>query len=45
MKIFRKYDHKIILGEAIEVLSEEIQDNSIDLIFADPPYNTIFQKL
>jgi site-specific DNA-methyltransferase (adenine-specific) len=39
MKIFRKDDHKIILGEAIEVLSEEIQDNSIDLIFADPPYN------
>lgn len=39
MKLFKKKDHKIIWGEAIEVLTNEIQDNSIDLIFADPPYN------
>ncbi len=31
--------HKIILGEAVETLKDEIQDCSIDLIFADPPYN------
>ena len=39
MKIFEKNSHKIIWGDAIEVLKNEIQDNSIALIFADPPYN------
>ena len=39
MKTFRKDDHKIIWGDAIEALSNEISDNSVDLIFADPPYN------
>jgi len=39
MKTFERDDHIIIWGDAIEVLSNEIQDNSIDLIFADPPYN------
>lgn len=39
MKTFKKGNHTIIWGDAIEVLSKEIQDNSIDLIFADPPYN------
>ena len=39
MKKFEKNDHIIILGDAIEALSKEIDDNSIDLIFADPPYN------
>lgn len=39
MKKFEKNDHIIILGDAIEALSKEINDNSIDLIFADPPYN------
>lgn len=39
MKTFKKNDHTIIWGNAIEVLFKEIQDNSIDLIFADPPYN------
>jgi len=39
MDIFEKDDHIIIWGDAIEVLSSEIPDNSIDLIFADPPYN------
>lgn len=38
MKIFEKGGHKIIWGEAIEAL-ETFEDNSIDLIFADPPYN------
>lgn len=39
MRTFNKDDHKIIWGDAIEVLSNEIPDNSVDLIFADPPYN------
>lgn len=26
-------------GDCIEILNEKIDDNSIDLIFADPPYN------
>ena len=39
MKIFEIDDHKLVLGDVLEVLESEIQDNSIDLIFADPPYN------
>src|SRR4030042_1268938 len=39
MKKFEKAGHTIIWGDSIEVLSREIEDNSIDLIFADPPYN------
>jgi len=39
MKIFEKDGHKIICGDAIDVLTREISDRSIDLIFADPPYN------
>lgn len=31
--------HKIILGDALEALKTEIKDHSIDLVFADPPYN------
>ena len=38
-KIFEKDDHKIVWGNALDVLSEEIKDNTIDLVFADPPYN------
>lgn len=39
MKIFKIDDHKLILGDVLQVLGSEIPDNSIDLIFADPPYN------
>jgi adenine-specific DNA-methyltransferase len=39
MEIFKNEGHKIIFGDAIESLSLEIPDGSIDLIFADPPYN------
>lgn len=39
MKVFEFDEQKIYLGDAIEVLSNEIYDGSIDLIFADPPYN------
>lgn len=38
MEILEKNNHKIILGDALEAL-KSIPDNSIDLIFADPPYN------
>lgn len=37
------YLNKIIKGDCIEVL-KEIPDNSVDLIFADPPYNLQLQK-
>lgn len=30
---------QIILGDALEILRTQIKDSSIDLIFADPPYN------
>jgi site-specific DNA-methyltransferase (adenine-specific) len=32
-------EHLIYQGDAIEILENEIKDGSIDLIFADPPYN------
>jgi len=39
MKLFEKDGHAIIWGDAIESLTHKIPDNSVDLIFADPPYN------
>lgn len=38
MEIFGNEKHKIIFGDALEALNA-IPDNSVDLIFADPPYN------
>jgi site-specific DNA-methyltransferase (adenine-specific) len=38
MKILGNEKHKILFGDALEAL-QTIADNSIDLIFADPPYN------
>ncbi|OIN90365.1 MAG: adenine-specific DNA-methyltransferase, partial [Anaerolineae bacterium CG1_02_58_13] len=38
-KIFERENHKIILGDALDSLQSLILDSSIDLIFADPPYN------
>lgn len=38
-KNFERDNHKIILGDALESLKSLIPDSSIDLIFADPPYN------
>lgn len=32
-------EHQIYLGDALRVLGNCIPDNSVDLIFADPPYN------
>lgn len=31
--------HKLILGDVLVALNNEVRDNSIDLIFIDPPYN------
>ena len=36
---WEKDGHCIFWGDAIEILRDNIQDESIDLIFADPPYN------
>lgn len=39
MKKFINDGQTIYLGDCLEVFSKEIPDNSVDLIFADPPYN------
>ncbi|MAF43231.1 MAG: adenine-specific DNA-methyltransferase [Parcubacteria group bacterium] len=39
VKVFEKQNCKIIWGDATKALSKNIKDNSIDLIFVDPPYN------
>ena len=39
IRAFKKDDHVIYWGDAAAVLEEKIPDRSIDLIFADPPYN------
>jgi site-specific DNA-methyltransferase (adenine-specific) len=39
VSIFQNKLTKIIWGEAIEVLNQYIEDESVDLIFVDPPYN------
>jgi len=37
-----KFMNRIIMGDCIQVL-KELPDNSVDLIFADPPYNLQLQ--
>lgn len=39
MEIFGDNRHKIIHGDALQALQTQIVDNSVDLIFTDPPYN------
>ena len=39
MKKYEKDGHIIFQGDAIEVLKQEVKNNSVDLIFIDPPYN------
>ena len=39
MKNFKKGNHEIYFGDSIDILKSSIQNASIDLIFADPPYN------
>jgi site-specific DNA-methyltransferase (adenine-specific) len=36
---FENENHQILFGDAIALLQDEVLDNSVDLIFADPPYN------
>lgn len=36
---FERDGHLIIWGDALEVLENNVEDSSIDLIFADPPYS------
>ena len=37
--IFEKDGHKIYWGDSINILQNQIPNESIDLIFVDPPYN------
>lgn len=39
MEIFGTDNHKIIHSDALKALTTQVADNSVDLIFADPPYN------
>jgi adenine-specific DNA-methyltransferase len=39
MEILGNDNHKIIHGDALEALQKHVPNNSVDLIFADPPYN------
>lgn len=39
MKKFENNNNIVYCGDAIEILRNEIPDNSINLIFVDPPYN------
>lgn len=39
IKTYQKGEHIVYNGDAIEVLETKVADNSIDLIFVDPPYN------
>lgn len=38
-KIIELDGHAIIHGDAITALEQLVPDKSVDLIFADPPYN------
>jgi site-specific DNA-methyltransferase (adenine-specific) len=39
MTVLGNKNHRIIKGNSLDILAGEIPDNSIDLIFVDPPYN------
>jgi len=39
--MLNQYLNKIIKGDSVEVL-KKLPDNSVDLIFADPPYNSFY---
>jgi adenine-specific DNA-methyltransferase len=36
---FENNGHQIFCGDALQVLEKNVADSSVDLIFADPPYN------
>ena len=37
MNLFEKDGHKLLLGDALILLDTQIEDESIDLVFVDPP--------
>lgn len=39
MKKYEDANHTIHHGDALKVLQSEIESNSVDLVFVDPPYN------
>ena len=39
METLEKANHLVIWGDTLEALSSKIPDDSVDLIFVDPPYN------
>ncbi len=39
MDVYEKNTTKIIHGDSIDILKNYIKNNSVDLIFVDPPYN------
>ena len=38
-RLFEKEGHKIYWGDSLQILSDKTPDMSLDLVFADPPYN------
>jgi len=39
MKVFEKNGHAVVWGDAMKALANYVPDGSVDLVFADPPYN------
>jgi site-specific DNA-methyltransferase (adenine-specific) len=39
MSKYEKDEHTIFHGDALEIMKNEIPDESVDLVFVDPPYN------
>jgi site-specific DNA-methyltransferase (adenine-specific) len=39
MRCFQKNDTTVVLGDTLKVLDQVVADGSVNLIFADPPYN------
>ena len=39
MKKYKKGGHIIYHGDALEIMKNELPDESVDLVFIDPPYN------
>lgn len=40
MSLFEKSSHVVYQGDNLDILRDEIQDESVDLIYIDPPFNT-----
>ena len=39
MEVFKNKGHAVFWGDCLDILSDFVPDKSVDLIFADPPYN------